>query len=170
MHCNINQYKGETGLGDFSEEEYREVIVVAIHMMNLDEMFFERNGAIEKEKYRFLLADCMDILQGTSGLLDIVMSNNSVYAIYNVRAERHCVQHAAASVNRLFEKTVTFGGEDRCPLVYGIGIAIGIAISLRIHEKNGEISRFWLGNGLRRAEAMAQMSVCDGRKQIFLAD
>lgn len=157
-------------MGDFGEEEYREVIVLAIHMWNLDEMFFELNGAIEKDKYRFLLADCMEILQGTSGLLDIVMSNNSVYAIYNVRAEIQCVRHAAASVNRLFEKETASGRVDECTLVYGVGIALGIAIQLQINEVNGKKARIWLGNVLKRAEDMAQRSICDGRRQIFLAE
>ena len=154
-------------MSDFGEEEYKEVTVLAIHMMNIDEIFFEQNRAIEWKKYRFLLTECMEILQGTSGLLDIVMSNNSVYAIYNVWAEKQCVEHAVASIKSLFEKRAVSGGVDEWTLVYGIGIAVGIAIRIQLNGGCGWRSQIWLGNVLKRAENMAQMSICDGRKQMF---
>lgn len=157
-------------MNDFGDTEYKKVVVVAIHMINVEELLFEVNGAIEWKKYQDFITESMEILQGVRGLLDIVMYNGSVCGIYSVLGDVDVVKKIGEDVRNLsWKKRKQIEDGTLVSLIYGVGIAEGITFKISV-EKYGQMQKedMWLGNVLKRADAMAQMSLCDGRGKIFI--
>ena len=157
-------------MSDFGETEYKEVVVLAIHMLNVDELLFEMNWAIEGRKYQFFIAECVEILQGVRGLLDIVVYNGSVCGIYSVLEDMDVLQKIGEDIREgVCWEIDRIKDRDWTLPIYGVGIAVGTAYKINV-RKYGQRSdiEMWLGNVLKRADVMAQMSICDGRGKVFV--
>ncbi len=151
-------------MSDANNTKHENVVVLAIYMMNINEAILEMNCLIEMDQYRTFIAKCVQVIQEETGLLDVVVQNSSIYGVYSNLTDIHTLQKVATKIYDLNENRAE-------TLVYGVGIAKGRAekINIEVSDQNWKLA-MWLGNVLKRADAMAQQAICDGTHRVFSAE
>ena len=150
---------------------YESVVVIAVHMPGAEEMLFEDNHEQIMEQYRKFLNDCTKVMQGNY-CMDILLYNDQLYGIYDGAHNKTGwnLETTGIRISRLvrnFNHDVEAYYTER--LLCGIGIATGTATKIAVYNpfKQREL---WMGHVFDKAYSMARMSVCDGRRRVFIDD
>lgn len=148
---------------------YKSIAVIAIHMQDAEALPYEVNSEYIMEQYQKFLNDCINILEG-SICLDIIAYNNHIYGIYDgcYNTTDKMLEVIGIRISRLANefncrKEDLYAGKLLC----GIGIAVGTAVNVSV-ENFFRQKGMWMGSVFNKAYSMAQMSVCDGRKRVFI--
>ncbi len=150
---------------------YESIVVLAVHMPDAKEIPFEENHEYIMEQYRRFLNDCVSIMNGND-CMDIVLFHNHIYGIYD-GTHNKAVRNLEVTGIRISRLVRTFnqGVEAHYAekLLCGIGIAAGTATRVSVNSPFRQ-KEMWMGHVFDKAYSMAQMSVCDGRRRVFIDD
>ncbi len=152
--------------------KYQKVIVLAVHMPETGELLFRENRCLLRQYCRFI-EDCVHVITGGK-CLDLILHNNYICGVYKgadaavFRSVGRIADHIQHLAERINEEDYKTDGEK---LIIGVGIAAGTAIRLNIENSFGKWrNSMWIGSVMNRAHAMSQMSICDGNRQVFIAE
>lgn len=150
---------------------YESIAVLAVHMPDAEEIPFEENHEFIMEQYRRFLNECMKAMQ-RNNCRNIILYNNRIYGVYD------CIQDKAGRELetigiRISRQAQNFNsnveGYYAEKLLCGIGIAAGQAARILVNTPFLQ-NEMWMGHVFDKAYSMARMSVCDGRRRVFIDD
>ena len=148
---------------------YESIAVLAVHMPDAEEIPFEENHEFIMEQYRKFLNECMRAMW-RNNCRDIILYNNHIYGIYDCIHNKGgreletigiCISRQAQNFNSNVE------GHYAEKLLCGIGIAAGQAARILVKSSFPQ-NEMWMGHVFDKAYSMARMSVCDGRRRVFI--
>jgi len=150
---------------------YESIVVLAVHMPDAEEIPFEENHEYIMEQYQKFLNDCVNIMHGND-CVDIVLFHNHIYGIYDGTHYKtgRDLETTGIRISRLvraFNHNVEAYYAEK--LLCGIGIAAGTATRVPLHSPFRK-KEMWMGHVFDKAYSMARMSVCDGRRRVFVDD
>jgi len=150
---------------------YESIVVLAVHISDTEDILFEDNYENRVERYRKLLNDCVHIMQ-ENDCVDIVLYHKHIYGVYGGEGHKKGRDLESTGIricSLVKEFNCSAETHDEEQLLCGIGIAAGMAVRIPLHSPFQQ-KKIWMGHVFEKAYSMAQMSVCDGRRRVFVDD
>ena len=154
--------------------KYEDIVVLVIYMPNTEALVFEENPNKTIEHYHNTMIDIEGDFRKKNGFMDMIICNSCVCGIFeNIeQASGNTVWKAADEAKERLECFHDFFGERGYgTLLYGIGIAAGVVLTLSAESAmTGYPRDIRIGPVFDRAYSMAKKACIDSRRRIMAAD